>query len=90
MYGGVGPDQCVDRSCQANETRQTNGRPAGCNREVHPNICAWCPWREYPTCSGKLGDPFKFGVQEVNKPKGYQNCKEASNMEDKHKTLYER
>lgn len=34
-----------------------------------------------------FGDQLQVSVQEVNEPKRYQNCKEASSMEDKHKAL---
>jgi hypothetical protein len=84
MHGGIGSDQRVDRSCQANEARQTNGGPTGRNREVHPNISAWGPWRKYPEDSSQYRGRFKFIVRGVNKPKWDQDRKEAANMKNKH------
>ena len=75
VYGGVGSDQGVDRSCQANESGQTNGGPAGCDREVHPNICAWRPWRKHPdvavssgTSSSIPGVTNQSGIRIAKKP----------------------
>lgn len=89
MHGGIGSDQRVDRSRQANEARQTNGGPTRCNRKVHPNISAWGPWRKHPEDSSQYRGRFKFSWG-VNKPKWNQDRKEATNMKNKHKSLDKR